>query len=235
MEAPPEANETILQRKFVIGDIHGAFKALRQVFQQASFDPSRDMLICLGDICDRHPDVDKVMDLLLTIKNLILLLGNHDYWALDWFTRGRAAGIWVAQGGGDTMDAYPNGVPENHVKLLQQALLYYEMDNRLFVHGGYPPGTDIREHKAETLLWDRSLIKAALNRQQRGEETQLTPYREVYVGHTPTINFDSMVPIRACEVILMDTGAGWPGGILTMMNLETGQIYQSSPVSDLYP
>ncbi len=236
MIAPPDANVTTYrQRKFVIGDIHGAYKALRQVLQKASFDPSRDLLVCLGDICDRHPEVDKVMDLLLTVKHLVLLLGNHDYWALDWFRRGRAAGIWVAQGGAETMDAYPDGVPESHVNLLKGALLYYELDDRLFVHGGYPPGTHIRDQTAETLLWDRSLVRTALARQQRGVEERLTPYREVYVGHTPTINYDSLMPIRACEVIMMDTGAGWPGGILTMMDLDSGAIYQSSPVSDLYP
>jgi hypothetical protein len=55
------------------------------------------------------------------------------------------------------------------------------------------------------------------------------------VGHTPTINFGTLKPIRACEVIIMDTGAGWPGGVLTMMDIDSKEIFQSSQVDSLYP
>lgn len=227
-------NHATPPRRFVIGDIHGAFKALKQVLKRASFDPERDLLISLGDLCDRWPETDKVIDLLLTVSNRIVLLGNHDYWAREWFLTGKAQGIWIAQGGSDTMDAYPDGVPSTHVTLLQEALPFYEMDHRLFVHGGYPPGTDIRVHKPEVLLWDRSLIKAALEKERHGGGGKLTPYQEVYVGHTPTVNFGSATPIRACEVVMMDTGAGWPGGVLTMMDVDSGTVFQSEVVSDLY-
>jgi len=223
-----------LPRRFVIGDIHGAYRALSQVFDRASFDPAADLLICLGDICDRWTETNKVMDALLELQNLVLLLGNHDYWALEWFRHGKASVIWLAQGGVQTMDAYPDGVPESHIELLSKALLYYELENRLFVHGGYPPGSVIHEQKAETLLWDRKLVRTALDREEYGAGERLTPYDAVYVGHTPTINLGTTKPIRACEVIMMDTGAGWPGGVLTMMNLDTGVYYQSDPTDDLY-
>jgi serine/threonine protein phosphatase 1 len=192
------------------------------------------LLICLGDICDRWPEVDKVIEKLLGVQNLVLLLGNHDYWALEWFRTGKAPGLWLSQGGTQTMDAYPDGVPESHVELLSKALLYYEFENRLFVHGGYPPGSDVREQKAEILLWDRTLVRKALEREEYGAGANLTPYDAVYVGHTPTINLGTTTPIRACEVIMMDTGAGWPGGVLTMMDLDSGVYYQSDPIDDLY-
>jgi len=34
-------------RTFVLGDIHGAYKALKQCFQKAEFDHETDQLICL--------------------------------------------------------------------------------------------------------------------------------------------------------------------------------------------
>ena len=45
-------------RTFVIGDIHGAHKALIQCFERSGFDHSSDRLISLGDACDDCPDGD---------------------------------------------------------------------------------------------------------------------------------------------------------------------------------
>jgi serine/threonine protein phosphatase 1 len=221
-------------RRFVIGDIHGANLALIQCLEKSAFNPQHDLLISLGDLCDRWPEVNKVFDTLLGIKNLVLLLGNHDQWALEWFLRRRAPEIWLMQGGNITVGAYKQGVPESHIALLKQAALFYELDNKLFVHGGYNPEKDIHFQDREVLLWDRSLIKSALKHLHNGDEIHLTRYDEVYVGHTPTLNFGETVPIKACEVYLMDTGAGWPGGVLTIMDLDSKEYFQSDPVDRLY-
>jgi serine/threonine protein phosphatase 1 len=222
-------------RRWVIGDIHGAHRALIQCLERSAFDAQNDLLICLGDLCDRWPEVDKVFETMLRVKNLVLLLGNHDQWALEWFLTGKAPEIWLMQGGNVTTGCYKNGIPESHIDLLKQAILFYEMDNKLFVHGGYDPDRDIHDQAREILLWDRSLIRAALKHAEMGEGIHLTPYDEVYVGHTPTINFGKTKPIAACEVYLMDTGAGWPGGVLSLMDIDNKSIYQSDPVDRLYP
>ena len=222
------------KHRFVIGDIHGANKALIQCFERAAFDPQSDLLISLGDLCDRWPEVDKVFDSLLNIKNRVLLLGNHDHWALEWFLHRKAPHIWLMQGGDVTMNAYRHGVPDSHIALLAQAALFYQLDNKLFVHGGYNPEMDIHKQDRDILLWDRTLIRSALMHKNQGDEKQLTPYDEVYVGHTPTINFGEKFPIKACEVYLMDTGAGWPGGVLTIMDIDNKTFFQSDPVDELY-
>lgn len=41
-------------REFVIGDIHGAYRALRQCLTRSDFNYDHDHLICLGDV-DIHP------------------------------------------------------------------------------------------------------------------------------------------------------------------------------------
>jgi serine/threonine protein phosphatase 1 len=222
------------QRRFVIGDIHGANRALIQCLERAQFDSQTDLLISLGDLCDRWPEVNKVFDTLLGIKNLVLLLGNHDHWALEWFLYRKAPEIWLTQGGEITIGSYSKGIPESHVELLSKAALYHRLDNKLFVHGGFHPDRDISQQERDVLLWDRTLIKSALMRKNYGLETQLTSYDEVYVGHTPTINFGETTPIKACEVYLMDTGAGWPGGVLSMMNIDNKKLYQSDTVDRLY-
>ena len=189
----------------------------------------------LGDLCDRWPEVNRVFDTLLEVKNLVLLLGNHDQWALEWFLQRKAPEIWLMQGGNVTIGSYGQGIPDSHVELLAHARLYHQLDNKLFVHGGFNPEVDIEMQDKDTFLWDRSLIRSALMLRDLGDETNLSHYDEIYVGHTPTINFEGTLPIKACEVYLMDTGAGWPGGVLTMMNIDNKEFFQSDPVDDLYP
>jgi serine/threonine protein phosphatase 1 len=221
-------------RRWVIGDIHGAHKALIQCLERSAFDVQNDLLICLGDLCDRWPEVSKVFDTLLTIPNLVLLLGNHDEWTLDWFLSGKSPDIWLTQGGDKTRGSYPQGVSQKHIDLLKNALLYYEMENKLFVHAGFNPQIDIKKQDRYTLLWDRSFIKTALYFNRHGENHTLSSYDEVYLGHTPTLNFGQDQPMQIGEVHLLDTGAGWKGGVLTIMDIDTKEYFQSDPVDQLY-
>jgi serine/threonine protein phosphatase 1 len=222
-------------RQFVIGDIHGAHKALMECFEKASFDRDCDLLICLGDICDGWPEVDKVFEELLSVRNLVYILGNHDKWALDWFIHHHAPAIWVNQGGKATIESYDGAVPESHVKLLSKAHLFYRLENKVFVHGGFDPEIPLETQGESTFLWDRKLVYRAIENHSETEDRRITEFDEVYVGHTPTLNFGMLEPMRVCEVIIMDTGAGWLGGVLTMMNTGTKKFVSSRPVDELYP
>ncbi|MBN2272731.1 MAG: metallophosphoesterase [Bacteroidales bacterium] len=223
-------------KRYVIGDIHGAYKALLECFEMTSFDMDNDMLVCLGDVCDGWPEVNKVFDKLLEIKNLIYIIGNHDKWALDWFLSHNAPSIWTMQGGRATIESYQGGkVPESHTRLLSQAHLYYHLEDMVFVHGGFDPGLPLEQQDEQVFLWDRDLVYAALQQHDENTQHNITGFSHVYVGHTPTINLGTTQPVKACEVIMMDTGAGWPGGVLTMMDIDTHEIVQSSHVNNLYP
>lgn len=223
-----------MSKTFVIGDIHGAYRALIQCIKKASFDYNTDMLICLGDVCDGWPDVSLCIDELLKIKNLVYILGNHDKWALDWFLCGNITELWYSQGGKSTIQSYKEIVPNEHKKFLKSGKLYFILQNKLFVHGGIDSERDINIQDQGIFLWDRELIKKAIKGEKEGKK-KITVYDEVYVGHTPTLNFGTFEPIHACEVFLIDTGAGWPGGVLTIMDCETKQYFQSDPVDSLYP
>lgn len=196
--------------------------------QRSGFNAREDRLICLGDVCDRGKDVKQVFDTLLGLKHLVYILGNHDYWAREWALSGKVSRDWLFQGGETTMASYPDGLPKAHLNLLQQACNYFEEEGRLFVHGGIQPDVPLEEQSLETFLWDRSLIYHALEKEKKGDHHPCTSFREVFVGHTPTINFNSSYPIHACEIWLLDTGAGW-GGPVTFMELESKEIFQSDP------
>lgn len=224
-------------KRFVIGDIHGGCKALLQCLERAQFNPAQDLLISLGDICDGWPEVKQTIDELLKIKNLKVILGNHDQWTLRWMQKGTRDRIWTSQGGLATMESYANDpfrVPETHKKLLESAMLYLELDQKLFVHGGILPDVAIERQDEETLLWDRNLVCEAYILHQKKPEYRFGPWQDIFVGHTTTEVYQTLEPIHACNVWVLDTGGGWSGK-LTIMNIDTHEYWQSDLVPGLYP
>jgi serine/threonine protein phosphatase 1 len=63
---------------------------------------------------------------------------------------------------------------------------------------------------------------------------RLQLYREIYIGHTPTTNYDKDTPMRACNVWNIDTGAAFTGKV-SVMEVETKNLAQSDIVQKLYP
>ncbi|GAB1446523.1 MAG: metallophosphoesterase [Cyclobacteriaceae bacterium] len=218
-----------MPKTFVIGDIHGSYRALLQCLDISGFNFQKDTLICLGDVVDGWPETRQAIDQLLQIKNLVYIMGNHDFMALNWMEIGYADEAWRNQGGQATIDSYEGNVQNSHIQLLKLALPYYINRNRLFVHAGIDIKTSIDNQGIQTFLWDRDFARMA--KEQHGHSKRLTQYDSVYIGHTP-IKEDK--PIQYCEVWMMDTGAGWSGR-LSMMNIETQECFVSDPVPKLYP
>ena len=222
-------------KTFVIGDIHGAHKALQQCLIRSSFDFNLDRLIVLGDVSDGWPQVKESFNELLKIKYLDYIIGNHDLWMLDWALQGIKDDVWINQGGENTLASY-NGkpVPLPHIELLNNAHLYLELENKLFVHGGFDPFKPIAQQKKEFLVWDRQLIQSAYLQHFKIPNAHFSSYDEIFLGHTPTLKFHSLEPLKLCNIWALDTGAGWSGK-LTIMDIHTKKYWQSDPTSLLYP
>jgi serine/threonine protein phosphatase 1 len=221
------SKEQGILKTFVIGDIHGAYKALLQCLELSKFDKKNDRLICLGDVCDRGIQIKECIDELLTIPHCVYILGNHDAWALEWAIDGKAPQEWWGQGGANTAMSYQDvGMPKEHIRFLSQALLWFVDKNRLFVHGGFDPECSLKETSKEIFIWDRSLLKQAQERHLTNPDYKFGNYDEIFLGHSPTINFGKTEPQKFCNVWAMDTGAGW-GAKLTIMDVDTKQFWQS--------
>jgi len=220
-----------MSKTFVIGDIHGSYRALLQCLKNAQFNYANDTLICLGDVTDGWPETRQSVDELLKIDHLIYVLGNHDFWTLDWMETGYADEIWLTQGGQATVDSYGENIPESHRQLFNRALPYYISDNNLFVHAGIDPQKALENQTIQTFLWDRNLVRMAKALHASDQASVITQFNEVYVGHTPILHPQ---PVKYCEVWMMDTGAGW-SGTLSMMDINSYEVFNSDPVPGLYP
>lgn len=223
-------------RKFVIGDIHGAYKALTQVLEKSNFNYEKDLLISLGDLCDGWPETSKCLNELLKIKNLIVVLGNHDQWALQWMKHGIKEPGWLGQGGRQTIKSYSNKkVPESHIELLEEAPVYYlDDDNKLFVHAGIDINLPLEKQDEYCLLWDRTFFTMVKLKMGIDSAPPFTNFKEVFIGHSPIHGYGYLQPLKVGDVWLMDTGASWDG-VLSMMDLDSYEIYTSEPPVNMYP
>jgi len=247
-------------RTFIMGDVHGGYKAMKQCLERSSFNYDTDLLIQLGDIADGHDQVYECVEELLTIKNLVVLKGNHDEWFFEFMQTGYHPDQW-RQGGAATVKSYlrligketliqrsgegyktalnPGDIPGTHQNFFRQQHLYYiDESNNCFVHAGFDRHQPFKGQRLENYFWDRTLWMSALSYKkeiQGGRKNKfniLTPFNEIFIGHTSTIQWNTDQPMHAANIWNLDTGGGH-GGRLTIMEAQTKTYWQSDPIDSI--
>ena len=236
-----------MQKTYVIGDIHGGFKALLQVLDRASVS-SDDTLIFLGDYVDGWSETVEIIDFLINLNNkqrCIFIQGNHEELLLQWLKNGNDNPLWRQHGGESSIKAYlqiDSTVRQRHIDFFENLRPYYlDEQRRLFVHAGFSnlKGVDY-EYFNNFFWWDRTLWELALatdknlTRQHPQYPQRLRTYSEIFIGHTPCTLFGETVPMNRQNVWNIDTGAAFDGK-LTIMDVNSKEYWQSDPLKDLYP
>ncbi len=218
-------------RTLAMGDIHGNLTAYHQCMRRCRFENSFDTLIQLGDVSDRHPYTAEVVEELLKIKSLVAIRGNHDHWTRKWLLHGAIDRSWLENGGFVTIKSYERLNcaidKEAHQSFFdsKQVDYFIDVENRLFVHGGFvhPKGPEF-EVDSSLCYRDRSLLQNAFSVSTKPEI--LANFTEIYLGHTPTLNWFQSEPMHIHNLWNLDTGAGTTGK-LTIMDIDTKEYWQS--------
>lgn len=236
-----------MSRTLVIGDIHGGCRALQQVLERAEVRPD-DQLIFLGDYVDGWSESSQIIQLLIELsekQDCIFIKGNHDAWCEDWLAFGQKPDVWLFNGGKSTVESYADYSLEEldiHLEFFQRMKNYHIDDqNRLFIHAGYSSmhGPE-KEVYSSNYRWDRTLWETAVamdKKLQRNSELypkRLLLYKEIFIGHTPTVDIGIKIPANKANIWNMDTGAAYTGS-LSIMDIDTKQFWQSDPLPSLYP
>ena len=234
-------------RTFAIGDIHGGLKALIQVLNKIEVKDD-DTLIFMGDYVDGWSESAQVIQFLKELSekiNCVFIKGNHDVWCEAWLKNEDVNPTWYMHGGKETMESYAGFSKEDkieHLAFFENMPLYHlDDDNRLFLHAGFTSMHGVtREVFETTLYFDRTLWEMALTMDKRIEKDaaiypkRLKHYKEIYIGHTPTTNFNVEVPMNAVNIWNIDTGAAFKGR-LSGVNIDTKEVFQSDNLPALYP
>lgn len=165
---------------YVMSDIHGEGELFHKMLEHIHFSDN-DILYILGDVIDRGPDGIELLKEIKRKKNIIMLLGNHEYMMLQCY-REKPSGFdcfrWSRNGNELTVDAfrrlnfedqksileYLNRLP-THAEICVDGIDYY------LVHG-FPAAT------AEEEVWKRPELN----------ERNPKPGCRVIIGHTPVLN-----------------------------------------------
>ncbi|WP_203255905.1 metallophosphoesterase family protein [Hyunsoonleella ulvae] len=234
-------------RTFAIGDIHGGLKALIELLNTLELKEG-DNLIFMGDYVDGWSESAQVIQFLIELSDTfkcVFIKGNHDVWAEEWLRSGEVNPTWYMHGGKETMESYELVNEEEkrrHLEFFESLIMYHiDNENRLFLHAGFTSMHGVEKEVFQTTLYfDRTLWEMALTMDKRIEKNselypkRLTHYHEIYIGHTPTINFGKYEPMNAVNVWNIDTGAAFFGK-LSAIDIDTKEVFQSSVVKDLYP
>lgn len=71
-------------RVFVTTDIHGHFDLLNEKMNESNVDTSKDLIVCAGDLCDRGPHSEWVLDY-LNEPWFLSARGNHEQMVVDYY------------------------------------------------------------------------------------------------------------------------------------------------------
>lgn len=236
-----------MKRTFAIGDIHGGLRALHQLLDRIN-PQDDDTFIFLGDYVDGWSESAQVIEFLIDFgkkHSCIFIKGNHDVWCEDWLHTGENVGTWLRHGGIMTKESYAKIDSKErleHLNFFERMKMYHvDSENRLFIHAGF---TSMHgpEHEVYTpnYNWDRTLWEVAVCMDKRIKSNsslfpkRLKLYKEIFIGHTPTLYYNCDKPMQGCNVWNVDTGAAFTGK-LSAIEIETKVIFQSDAVFTLYP
>lgn len=207
----------------VIGDIHGEFDKLKPLFEKI---PKDRLIIFLGDYINKGLKSKEVIDFLIKCNiefNCKFLLGNHDYYFLQYVEKKLSFAEFAGIGGLGTLKSYLNiaygdvykqlikKLPNSHIEFLLSLQLYYEDDNYFFSHSGINSEKPYSRQK-EDLINNFNFF-----------EQKLLINKTIICGHFIQENNK---PYISNDLIGIDTGCGVNNGSLTSLLIPEKTYFQ---------
>ncbi|MGB0837527.1 MAG: metallophosphoesterase [Flavobacteriaceae bacterium] len=236
-------------RTLVVGDIHAGLRGLKQALERCDLKEN-DQVVFLGDYTDAWSEAVETIDFLIDFSNRyesIMIMGNHDQLLRDYFRTGKAHPKWLRHGGQVTLDAYKRkgsaAIEKKHLNFLESLKSYHiDMQNRLFIHGGFTNLNGVSQEWFDKMFyWDRTLWELAcavpedLSQKAINYPKRFKLYKEIYIGHTPTLRLGVDLPIVKHSIHNLDTGGGFNKGRITIYDADSKEFWQSDLMKDLYP
>lgn len=219
-----------------IGDIHGTYRHLAKRLKNIGFDRDRDRLFPVGDLIDRGPESEWVLDY-LGAPFFHPVLGNHELYISKLYAGGVPSPAMLEKSYAFTKSGFEwwrnasRDFRKEFLTRLQAVPAANEIETTIgkigTIHADVPVGCgwgDLPEILQRGI--DDELRKKLFSSRERnvsGDETLVAGIERVYVGHC-------VVPkVRVLgNIVNLDTGAyqgrgkRWPGdGALSIVRLDT--------------
>lgn len=172
-------------RLIAIGDIHGCYVEFAELL--ARLAPTKDdRIVLLGDLINRGPDSNKVIDLARECR-ATALLGNHELRLLKYRRTGDKK--YLKEG---DLETFSRLRPGDWTTFETMPLTFEEPElNTVFVHGGFIPGTPWQKQSAE-IVTRVQVIDREGRPAKRADEPDAPVWADLWsgppfvvYGHTP--------------------------------------------------
>ncbi len=200
-----------MSRNIVIGDIHGCFDELVELLDAVA-PKADDQIIAIGDIVDRGPDSEKVLEFFCDTSNAVSIMGNHErkhIRSARGETRPALSQLIVRQQLGDRYEEW--------LAFMETLPRHVELPEAILVHGMFEAGISLEDQRDTVVI-------GTLTGEHYMEQHYPGPWYDHYQGPKPLIvGHHSYLRtgeplIREGLVYAIDTGVAH-GGRLTALIL----------------
>lgn len=153
---------------------------------------------------------------------------------------------WAHGYGSYETDLLPEHLSAEHYNFFTSQSSFRILDGILYVHGGFNRHLTLLENEDRDsfiFYWDRDLWHSALSHSEINKPFKIKDdFKHVYIGHTPTLNWfnratgkPNTYPMTAANIITnLDTGAKYATGKLSLIDVNTRELYQSEIIKKYY-
>lgn len=212
----------------VIGDVHGCFYTLVELYNSIREKYQNIQIYCVGDLVDRGNHSFETMQFVINEK-ILFTPGNHDYMFYHFFKDPTSvfARSWVFNGSETTLASYEthDDAVFKHIEHIKNAQLFYNVPDcfishagvsshyKMLIDQGYQTNQDLlREYIYSDYITDRGVLWT--------RDSLLNLNKLQIVGHTKhqEITLDEDV-----NAVYIDTGA-CVGNKLSAVIVESSEI-----------
>jgi serine/threonine protein phosphatase 1 len=226
-----------LNRRIVIGDIHGCYKTLRKLIESHIKPEKNDHIFFVGDYIDRGPRSREVLDYIIDLKwkgfSVFPVKGNHEELFVKAFSHDDFLQAWFHNGARETLQSFdvPEGklnnceglefIPERYFKFISELPYFYDLGDYIIVHAGLNLSSPDYFEDINAMLWSREI--KGLNR--------LKNKTCIIHGHTPMpiIAIKPNLARKDARNLNIDAGCVYkelPGyGILAALDLDSRKVF----------
>lgn len=123
----------------VIGDIHGCYYTLVELYNKIVNRYPGIPVYALGDLVDRGNHSSEVIDFIIE-KQILITPGNHDYMFYHFFKEPSSvfARSWFFNGSESTLESYEKNQDRmfDHIDFIKSARLFYNLPDCFISHAG---------------------------------------------------------------------------------------------------
>lgn len=232
------------RRHLIVGDIHSCFDELSCILNKLDFNAKQDVLISVGDLCDRGPKSVEVIEFCKALQKdgcFYGVRGNHDDRLIRYLKGTDKRPLkHSTQMTLDDINANWDRYSKDYQEYLNSVLYFFKSFSRIIklpngyvVHGGLDPRNSIDRQTKEDCIYMRFFGGEDYFDNVKGDYWfKFLPegHPRMFFGHE---YLENHYPVQSKQVVALDGGCCF-GKELRVWDSQTDEVYSVSAFRTYY-